>query len=110
MKLNESTKVLDHLLQGLVKGFKYAEESYFEERSQRRPYTIALLTSDDDGKKVAITLNILVQRDPKVSFTECGKRLWEYAEEYLAEEGGVFNIKLSQTRTFGKYTLVLEMK
>lgn len=108
--LNESAKVLDHLLQGLALGFKYSEESYYEDHGHQSPYKVALLTSDEDGRKVAISLNLRPNLGIGTNFRACCERLWAFAEEYLAEEGGIFNIKLHQVRTFAKFTVILEMK
>lgn len=108
-QLNENA-ILDHILAGLVKGFKAAEEAYSEENSERIIYTLSTLKSDEDGKKVAIVLQkqyLAAARSGQLHSSFM--RLYDYAEEYLEQEAQFFGIKLSQHQTIMKYTLILEM-
>lgn len=104
-QLDESV-LLTKLAEELVKGFKYAEETSYEDQGAKPPYTLTIVGPTQGV--VQIDMDVKEVRGQGVqSIGDPSRRLWAYAHEFFEEH--LIKPKITFKRIVGRYTLTLTM-
>jgi hypothetical protein len=106
--LQESPKILNHLAQQLYTNFKYAEESHYEENGTTPPYTLKFMPADESHRASVIRLDLVrKQKTGSLDWNDAKDRLKKMADEFIREEGGVFDVTVNAMRGIGLFYISL---